>query len=290
MNEDLYLDSLRDILETGESRPDRTGTGTISKFGLQLRFNLQKGFPAVTTKKLAWRSVVSELLWFIEGSGNEHRLQEILYGNAGSHKTIWTDNLNADYWKPKKKHAGDLGRIYGVQWRTWRAPVLGVNKMGLKHIDQLTELVNGLKQDPMSRRHIITAWNPGELHLMALPPCHMMAQFYVNNLNQLSCQMYQRSADMFLGVPFNIASYALLTHMLAQVCDLTVKELIIVFGDAHIYRDHVQQVREQLTRTPLSSPSIRLNPAIKNILEFSMDDITLENYESLGPIKASMSI
>jgi thymidylate synthase len=285
-----YLDALKNVLENGDLRPDRTGVGTRSLFGLQLRFDLTAGFPAVTTKKLAWRSVVSELLWFIEGSGDERKLKELLYGDPNSDKkTIWSENESADYWQRKKKFKGDLGRIYGVQWRTWRAPVFGANRMGIKHIDQLVDLINGIKSDPYGRRHIITAWNPGELDLMALPPCHMMAQFYVSG-GKLSCQMYQRSADMFLGVPFNIASYALFTHMIAQVCNLEVGELIITLGDAHIYNNHIDQVKEQLSREPMTLPVLTLNPAISVITNFGMDDIELIGYTSHGAITAPMAV
>jgi len=285
-----YLGALKNVLENGDLHPDRTGVGTRSLFGLQLRFDLTAGFPAVTTKKLAWRSVVSELLWFIEGSGDERKLKELLHGEPNSDKkTIWSDNESADYWQRKKKFKGDLGRIYGVQWRTWRAPVFGANRMGIKHIDQLVDLINGIKADPYGRRHIITAWNPGELDLMALPPCHMMAQFYVSN-GQLSCQMYQRSADMFLGVPFNIASYALFTHMIAQVCNLEVGELIITLGDAHIYNNHIDQVKEQLSREPMALPVLTLNPAISVITNFGMNDIELIGYNSHGAIAAPMAV
>ena len=246
----VYLSSLKNILENGDDRPDRTGVGTRSIFGLQMRFNLEDGFPAITTKKLAWRAVVSELLWFIEGSGDELRLREILHGSRFSEKkTIWTDNAQAPYWVKKRlqRHPGDLGRVYGVQWRRWRKPLIRINKVVLQNHDQLLELISGLKEDPYSRRHIISAWNPGELDFMALPPCHMMAQFYVNN-GKLSCQMYQRSADMFLGVPFNIASYALFTHMIATVCNFEVGDLIITIGVAHIYANHFDLVKEQLAR------------------------------------------
>lgn len=288
--EQAYLNALRDILDNGEDRPDRTGTGTRSIFGLQMRFNLALGFPAVTTKKLAWRAVVSELLWFITGSGDERKLKEILYQDPTSDKkTIWSDNATADYWKPRSKFKGDLGRVYGVQWRQWRAPVFGANRMAVKHIDQLTDLINGIKKDPNSRRHIITAWNPGELDLMALPPCHMMAQFYVSN-GRLSCQMYQRSADMFLGVPFNIASYALFTHMIAQVCNLEVGELIVTIGDAHIYNNHFDQVKEQLKRKPLPLATLKLNPTIEVITDFKMTDIELIDYASHEAIKAPMAV
>lgn len=290
--EHAYLNALKDILATGEHRPDRTGVGTISKFGVQIRFDLSQGFPAVTTKKLAWRAVVSELLWFIEGSGDENRLKEILHGNRYSDKkTIWSDNATAPYWTNKRlqRHAGDLGRVYGVQWRKWRAPLVRINKVVLQNCDQLLNLIDGLKKDPYGRRHIITAWNPGELELMALPPCHMMSQFYVSN-GKLSCSMYQRSADMFLGVPFNIASYALFTHMIAQACGFEVGELIITLGDAHIYTNHVDQVKEQLARKPLPLPELKLNPVVKDVTGFTMDDIELVNYNSHDPIKAPMAV
>ena len=181
-SERIYLDALSEILETGEHRPDRTGVGTTSKFGLQLKFDLQEGFPAITTKRLAWKSVVSELLWFIEGSSDENRLREILHGSRSSTETtIWSENANADYWKQKARFKGDLGRVYGVQWRQWRAPVFGANRMAVKHVDQLQALINGIKKDPYGRRHIISAWNPGEIDIMALPPCHVMSQFYVSS-------------------------------------------------------------------------------------------------------------
>lgn len=287
-----YLNALKQVLEEGEDRPDRTGVGTKSVFGLQMRFDLSEGFPAVTTKKLAWRACVSELLWFIEGSGDENRLKEILHGDRYSEKkTIWSDNATADYWTKKRlqRHAGDLGRVYGVQWRRWRAPLVRINKVVLQNCDQLLSLIEGIKEDPYSRRHIITAWNPGELELMALPPCHMMAQFYVNN-GKLSCQMYQRSADMFLGVPFNIASYALFTHMIAQVCNLEVGELIITIGDAHIYSNHIEQVNEQLKRKPLPLPTLKLNPKIEVITDFDMTDIELVDYQSHDAISAPMAV
>jgi len=288
----VYLNALKNILENGEDRPDRTGTGTRGVFGLQMRFDLQDGFPAITTKKLAWKAVVSELLWFIEGSGDENRLKEILHGERYTDKkTIWSDNATAPYWVNKKlqRHPGDLGRVYGVQWRRWRKPLVRINKVVLQNHDQLIELINGIKDDPYSRRHIITAWNPGELDIMALPPCHMMAQFYVSN-GKLSCQMYQRSADMFLGVPFNIASYALFTHMIAQVCNLEVGDLIITIGDAHIYNNHFEQVKEQLTREPMPLATLNLNPDISVITDFDMDDVELVNYTSHNAIPAPMAV
>jgi thymidylate synthase len=291
--EQVYLNALKEILDTGEHRPDRTGVGTISKFGVHLRFDLQQGFPAITTKKLAWRAIVSELLWFIEGSGDEYRLKELLHGERYSDKkTIWSDNATAEYWTKKKlqRHEGDLGRVYGVQWRRWRAPLVRINKVILQNCDQLLNLIDGIKEDPYSRRHIITAWNPGELGLMALPPCHMMSQFYVSTSGKLSCQMYQRSADMFLGVPFNIASYALFTHLIAQATGFQVGELIIDIGDAHIYENHIKQVKEQLNREPLPLPELKLNPGITDVTKFTMDDIVLEGYESHDAIKAPMAV
>jgi len=290
--ERAYLDALKNILENGEDRPDRTGVGTRSIFGLQMRFDLTEGFPAVTTKKLAWRAVVSELLWFLEGSGDELRLREILHGDRNSTKTtIWSDNAEAPYWvnRKLKRSSGDLGRIYGVQWRRWRKPVIRINKVVLQNHDQLIELIAGIKDDPYGRRHIISAWNPGELDLMALPPCHILAQFYVAN-GKLSCQMYQRSADFGLGVPFNIASYALFTHMVAQVCNLEVGDLIISVGDAHIYNNHIDQVKEQLKREPLPLPQLKLNPDIRVIMDFEMEDIELVGYESYPAITMPMAV
>lgn len=278
-----YKEALEFILKNGQKREDRTGEGTLSVFGYQMRFNLEEGFPAVTTKKLAWKAMLSELLWFIEGSGDERRLSEILHGSRDlKFKTIWTDNANATYWKPKAKYEGDLGNVYGVQWRSWEAP------NGQK-IDQLSNLIHRIKTDPYSRRLILTAWNVGELDNMALPPCHTFSQFYVNN-GKLSCQMYQRSADFFLGVPFNIASYALFTHMLAQVCDLQVGEFVHTFGDAHIYLNHIEAVKEQLTREPYPLPKLYINPEVKNIEQFTMDDFRLINYQHHASIKAPMAV
>ena len=301
-----YHNILKEILERGEVRDDRTGTGTIGLFGMQMRFNLADGFPAITTKKLAWKAVKGELLWFIEGSGDERRLAEITHGSKDGTVTIWTPNALAPYWKPKAKFEGDLGRVYGVQWRRWQTPnadekdILFRDDFGswysggpgpsIKLVDQLANLIKGIKEDPNGRRHIITAWNPGELDQMALPPCHMMAQFYVTKDRRLSCQMYQRSCDMFLGVPFNIASYALFTYMIAQVCGLGVGEFILTMGDAHIYKDHVEQVKEQLTREEYPLPSLWLNPEVTDIDNFTMDDIRLDNYQSHGTITAKMAV
>ena len=295
-----YLDALQFVLDNGIIKDDRTGVGTISTFGMQQRYDLEEGFPAVTTKKLAWRALVSELLWFIEGSGDERRLAEITHGNKDGTVTIWTPNALSSYWKPKAKFEGDLGRVYGVQWRKWNKYIerkdmgdahLGGTRVAADkfELDQLQNLIEGIKKDPNGRRHILTAWNPAELDQMALPPCHMFAQFYVAN-GKLSCQMYQRSCDMFLGVPFNIASYSLLTHMIAQVCDLGVGEFVHTLGDAHIYLNHVEQVKEQLKRRPLPLPQLKLNPDIKDITKFTHSDIILLNYISHGPIKAAMAV
>jgi len=289
-----YLDTLSNILTTGDVRMDRTGTGTIGLFGTQQRYDLRDGFPAMTTKKLAWRAVVSELLWFIEGSGDERRLCEILHGTRDTDKkTIWTGNAQAPYWKGNAKFNGDVGRIYGVQFRHWQT--------GKKHwissseeepveIDQLANLIDGIKKDPYGRRHILSAWNPAELDQMALPPCHIMAQFYVNSKNELSCHMYQRSNDFFLGCPFNIASYSLLTHMVAQVCGLCVGEFIHSTGDAHIYSNHVEQVKEQLSREPMPLPILKMNQGIMDINLFTMDDFHLEGYKCHDTIKAPMAV
>jgi thymidylate synthase len=273
-----YHELLTDILNNGEERNDRTGVGTISVFGRQMRFDLTQGFPAVTTKKLAWKAVVSELLWFLEGSGDERRLAEILYGRPDSGRnTIWTGNAEAAYWQPRAKFPGDLGRVYGVQWRDWRG------------VDQVTKLIDGIKADPNGRRHIISAWNVDELDQMALPPCHVMCQFYVSK-GKLSCHMYQRSCDVYLGIPFNIASYALLTHMIAQVCDLSASELIISTGDTHIYANHIDQVKEQLSREPYPLPTLWLNPNIKNIDDFCMENIDLDGYRSHAALPAPMAV
>ena len=274
-----YLKSLKFVLENGSVREDRTGTGTIGVFGMQQRYDLTLGFPAVTTKKLAFRACLSELLWFLEGSNDERRLCEILHGTRDTSKrTIWTDNATSDYWQPKARYSGDLGRVYGVQWRDFGG------------VDQVIELVNNIKKDPYGRRHILTAWNPGQLNQMALPPCHCFAQFYVSADGKLSCQMYQRSCDMFLGVPFNIASYSLLTHMIAQVCGLEAGEFVHVLGDAHIYLNHVEQVKEQLAREPLPLPTLWINPDVQDILTFTMEDFRLDGYTSHDSIKAPMAV
>jgi thymidylate synthase len=285
-----YLDALRFVLENGVDRNDRTGTGTRAYFGMQQRYSMRDGFPAVTTKKLAWKSVVSELLWFIEGSNDERRLAEILHGTRSPEKqTIWTANAHADYWKPHARFEGDVGNIYGVQWRKW--------KSGDKEVDQLATVIEKLKrQDSFKRRLIVTAWHPGQLDYdeqekpgAALSPCHILFQFFVAE-GKLSLQMYQRSCDMFLGVPFNIASYSLLLSMVAQVTGLRAGDFVHTLGDAHIYSNHFSQVGEQLTRNPLPLPSLWINPSITDINDFTMNDIRLDNYQSHPPIKADMAV
>ncbi|PCI05456.1 MAG: thymidylate synthase [Hyphomicrobiales bacterium] len=261
-----YLDFLSHTLENGTDRSDRTGTGTRSVFGHQMRFNLADGFPVLTTKKLYLRAIIVELLWFLKGDTNIGYLKD-------NKVSIW------DEWADEN---GDLGPVYGYQWRSWPDGDGGV-------IDQISNLVNSLKNNPNSRRHIVTAWNPAQVEDMALPPCHCMFQFYVAD-GKLSCQLYQRSADIFLGVPFNIASYALLTQMLAQVCDLEVGDFVHTFGDAHIYHNHYNQVREQLTRSPGELPTMRINPDKKDIFDFDFDDFELQNYVALPTIKAPIAI
>jgi thymidylate synthase len=272
-----YLETLKYVYEHGTDVEGRNGK-TRKVFAQQMRFNLAEGFPAVTTKKLAFKAVKSELLWFIEGSGDDNRLQEL----NESEKTIWTANAHADYWQPKAKFPGDLGRIYGVQWRHWQRP-------DGTEVDQLKEVIERIKSNPHDRRLIVSAWNPGELDQMALPPCHMMFQFFVAH-DKLSIHMYQRSCDMFLGVPFNIASYALLLSMVAQVTKLKPHECVLTLGDAHIYHDHLAAVAEQLTRTPHQKPTLWLNPDITTITDFTMDDIKLENYTHEPAIKAPMAV
>ena len=285
-----YLELLEYILENGESRDDRTGTGVISSFGHQIRFNLQDGFPAVTTKALAWKGVVSELLWFLGGSDDERRLAEIRFKKNRSDlvdldkfSTIWTDNadnqgveLGYDNSDTIKK----LGPIYGVQWRNWNG------------VDQIHELVDGLKTNPFGRRHILSAWNVEMIESMALPPCHVMSQFYVSSNGVLSCQMYQRSADMFLGVPFNIASYALLQSILANILDLEPGDFVHTFGDAHIYKNSINQVKEQLTREPKKLPRLIMPniQSLESLKEMSIDDFVLKGYKSHPALKAEMAI
>lgn len=261
-----YQELLQRILDTGVRKEDRTGTGTLSVFAHQMRFNLQEGFPLLTTKKLHTKSIIHELLWFLKGDTNTAYLHD-------NKVTIW------DEWADEN---GDLGPIYGKQWRAWEA------KDG-RVIDQIGELIEQIKKTPDSRRLLVSAWNVGDLDKMALPPCHIIFQFYVAN-NRLSCQLYQRSADVFLGVPFNIASYALLTHMIAQVCGLDVGEFIHTTGDTHLYLNHIEQARLQLTRTPYKLPTLKLNESITDINDFKYEDIAIENYESHPHIKASVAV
>jgi len=261
-----YLDLLAEVLEHGARKSDRTGTGTRSVFGRQLRFSLEPTFPLLTTKKLHLKSIIYELLWFLRGDTNVKWLQE-------RGVTIW------DEWADEN---GNLGPVYGYQWRHWRTP-------DGREIDQIHNLIGSLKTKPDSRRHIVSAWNPADVDKMALPPCHALFQFYVAN-GRLSCQMYQRSADLFLGVPFNIASYAALTLMVAQVTDLKPGEFVLTLGDAHIYLNHLDQVREQLTRSPRPFPKLKLNPAVKELLEFRYEDFTLEGYDPHPAIKAPIAV
>jgi len=261
-----YLTLLKHILEEGAQKTDRTGTGTKSCFGYQMRFNLAEGFPLVTTKKLHLKSIIHELLWFLKGDTNIQYLKD--HGVR-----IW------DEWADEN---GDLGPVYGKQWRSWEAPNGVV-------IDQITELIQQIKKTPDSRRLIVSAWNVGDLSKMALMPCHNMFQFYVAD-GKLSCQLYQRSADVFLGVPFNIASYALLTMMIAQVCDLEYGDFVHSFGDVHLYNNHMEQANLQLSRTPFPLPTMKINPAVKDIFAFQFEDFTLENYECHPGIKAPVAV
>ena len=276
MHDKTYLEQLKFVLDNGKKRGNRTGVDTIGVFGMQARYDLREGFPALTTKKLFFKSLKAELLWFLEGSSDYKRLNEL-----GS--KIWDANAKSDYWKPKAKFDGDVGRVYGVQWRSWRTP-------DGTEIDQIKNAIERIKTKPTDRRIIVSAWNPGEIDEMALPPCHIMFQFYVEENKYLSLQMYQRSADMFLGVPFNIASYSLLLAMIAQVTNLEPKEFIHVIGDAHIYENHIEQVQEQLSRKPYNPPELWLNPEIKDIDKFSMSDIKLKEYDYHPPIKADMAV
>ena len=285
-----YLELLDHILQYGEERGDRTGTGVISSFGHQIRFNLGDGFPAVTTKSLAWKGVVSELLWFLEGSDDERRLAEIRFQQDRAElkdltkfSTIWTDNADnqgIELGYENNETIKKLGPIYGVQWRNWGG------------IDQIEKLLDDLRSDPGGRRHILSAWNVEQIELMALPPCHVMSQFYVSENGRLSCQMYQRSADMFLGVPFNIASYALLQSILANILNLIPGDFVHVFGDAHIYKNSIAQVKEQLSREPKKLPKLILPniDSIESLKNFSVDDFILDGYESHPAIKAPMAI
>ena len=261
-----YLDLMRHVLENGQDKTDRTGTGTRSVFGWQMRFDLAQGFPALTTKKLHLKSIIHELLWFLQGDTN------IAYLQANGVR-IW------DEWADD---AGDLGPVYGKQWRRWECP-------DGRLVDQISQLVHSLKHNPDSRRHIVSAWNPGDVDQMALPPCHCLFQFYVAD-GKLSCQLYQRSADIFLGVPFNIASYALLTMMLAQVCGYRPGEFIHTFGDAHLYSNHLEQARLQLTRDPRPLPTLWINPAVNDIFAFKFEDFRLDGYDPHPHIAAPVAV
>ena len=261
-----YNDLLRYVMQHGTKKEDRTGTGTVSVFGYQMRYKLQEGFPLVTTKKVHTKSIIHELLWFLKGDTNIQYLKE----NGVS---IW------DEWADEN---GNLGPVYGYQWRSWPSA-------SGEHIDQISQLIDQIKKNPDSRRLLVNAWNVSEISKMKLPPCHILFQFYVAD-GKLSCQLYQRSADLFLGVPFNIASYALLTHMVAQVCNLEVGEFIHTLGDAHIYSNHFDQVNLQLTREPLPLPTLKLNPDVKNIFDFTFEDIAIENYQSHPAIKAVVAV
>lgn len=261
-----YLDLLQHILDHGVEKKDRTGTGTISTFGYQMRFDLQQGFPVMTTKRLHLRSIIYELLWFLKGETNIKYLKE--------HKvSIW------DEWADKN---GDLGPIYGYQWRSWPTP-------DGRHIDQISNVVNSIKENPDSRRHLVNAWNVGMLDQMALPPCHILFQFYVAE-GKLSCHLYQRSADTFLGVPFNIASYSLLTMMMAQITGLKPGEFVHTFGDVHIYLNHFEQCKLQLTREPFPLPQMKINPEVKSIFDFKYEDFELDGYQAHPHIKGAISV
>ena len=281
-------------MSSGEEKTDRTGTGTKSIFGYQMRFDLTKGFPAVTTKKLAWKSVVGELLWFLEGSMNERRLAEITYGKDRSEltekRTIWTDNAE-NQGKELGYSDGMLGPVYGFQWRNFGGEIYN-SAPHLKGTDQIEWLINEIKTNPDSRRLILSAWNPNQIDKMALPPCHTLAQFYVSN-GKLSCQMYQRSADLFLGVPFNIASYSLLTHIIAKITNLEVQDFVLTVGDAHIYTTHYEAVNTQLQRTPQELPTLNIIKdfsSLEEVLGLDVSDFQLDNYNPLSAIKAEMAI
>lgn len=261
-----YLDLLRLVLDEGKFKSDRTGTGTTSVFGAQARFSLRNGFPLLTTKKLHLKSILHELLWFLRGETNVRSLQEVGV-------TIWNEWADPD---------GNLGRVYGAQWCDWRTP-------DGRSINQIDQVIEQIRRNPDSRRLIVSAWNPGEIETMKLPPCHLLFQFYVHD-GVLSCQLYQRSADLFLGVPFNIASYALLTLMVAQVCGLEPGDFVHTFGDLHLYSNHMEQVKEQLSREPRSLPTMTLNPTVKNIHDFKFEDFTLSNYDPHPAIKAPVAV
>lgn len=277
-----YLELLSHILNTGDDKGDRTGTGTRSVFGYQMRFNLADGFPLLTTKKVHIKSIVHELLWFLKGDTNVKYLQD-------NGVTIWNEWATAEQTARFGRTAGDLGAVYGHQWRNFGATKNTDGTYNADGFDQISWLINEIKTNPNSRRLIVSGWNPIEAGQVALPPCHTLFQFFVVN-NKLSCQLYQRSADVFLGVPFNIASYALLTHMIAQVCNLQVGEFIWTGGDTHLYHNHIEQAKLQLSREPLTLCQLNLNPDIKDIFDFCFDDIKIENYQSHPAIKADVAV
>ncbi|MBP2279830.1 thymidylate synthase [Psychrobacter sp. PL15] len=281
-NEQAYLDLLRDVLENGTEKGDRTGTGTLSHFGAQLRFDLATGFPLLTTKKVHFKSIVYELLWFLTGSTHVDYLQQ-------HNVRIWNEWATAEQTAHFNRPAGDLGPVYGHQWRNYGASKSADGSYNDDGVDQITKVIEQIKTNPNSRRLIVSGWNPCEAEQVALPPCHTMFQFFVAD-NKLSCQLYQRSADLFLGVPFNIASYALLTQMVAQVCGLEVGEFIWTGGDCHIYQNHREQAELQLTRTLFALPTLTLNPDINDIFAFKYDDISVDGYESHPAIKAKVAV
>ena len=277
-----YLDLLQHIINTGDDKSDRTGTGTRSVFGYQMQFDLQKGFPLLTTKKVHFRSIAIELLWFLKGDTHVKYLQD-------NKVSIWDEWATAEQTARFGRQAGDLGAVYGHQWRNFGATKNADGTYQADGFDQIAWLIHEIKTNPNSRRLIVSGWNPQEAGEVALPPCHTLFQFYVSG-GKLSCQLYQRSADVFLGVPFNIASYALLTHMIAQVCDLDVGEFVWTGGDTHLYHNHVEQAKLQLSRQPLPLCQIRLNPDIKDIFAFTYDDITIVDYQSHERIKADVAV
>jgi len=281
-NEQAYLDLLRLVLNEGTEKGDRTGTGTLSHFGAQLRFNLADGFPLLTTKKVHLKSITYELLWFLSGSTHVDYLQQ-------NGVRIWNEWATSEQTTRFNRLAGDLGPIYGHQWRNYGATTTADGQYNSDGVDQIAQVVEQIKTNPNSRRLIVSGWNPGEAEQVALPPCHTLFQFFVAD-NKLSCQLYQRSADLFLGVPFNIASYAMLTHMVAQVCNLEVGEFIWTGGDCHIYQNHREQVELQLTRSLYTLPTLALNPNVKDIFAFNYDDISVDGYESHPAIKAQVAV
>lgn len=281
-NEQAYLDLLRHVMSEGTEKGDRTGTGTLSHFGAQLRFDLTSGFPLLTTKKVHFKSIVYELLWFLSGSTHVDYLQE-------NGVRIWNEWATAEQTARFNRPAGDLGPVYGHQWRNYGATKSEEGRYHHDGVDQITQVIEQIKTNPNSRRLIVSGWNPSEAEQVALPPCHTLFQFFVAD-NKLSCQLYQRSADLFLGVPFNIASYALLTHMVAQVCGLDIGEFIWTGGDCHIYQNHREQVELQLTRDLYTLPTLALNPEVKDIFAFNYEDISVNGYESHPAIKAKVAV